>query len=150
MSSSRTRGLINRREFLGSTIALALATAYGAPAGRKWALGLNTYCLRFQRWHDRQLIDYCVAQKLDAIFLQDSQDPDLADPKHWAKVRARTKELGLHLETGGAGVLSSNADDDQRLIAVLRREIERAAGMGSPIVRARVASDPVRPARRTS
>jgi hypothetical protein len=47
----------------------------------------------------------------------------------------------LHLETGGAGVLSSNADDDPRLIAVLRKEIERAAGMGSPIVRARVASD---------
>ena len=107
MTGSREPGLMNRREFLGSTIVLALAAATRASAARKWALGLNTYCLRFQRWNDRQLIDYCVTQKLDPIFLQDSQDPGLMDPKHWAEVRAWTKDLGLHLETGGAGVLSS-------------------------------------------
>src|SRR5437773_3626489 len=97
---------MNRRDFLTLALSATVPVA-SAPPARKWPLGLNTYCLRFQRWNDRQLIDYCVTQKLYAIFLQDSQDPGLMDPKHWAEVRAWTKDLGLHLETGGAGVLSS-------------------------------------------
>ena len=96
--------MMNRRELLGSALAFP-AVAYAAP--RQWRLGINTYCLRFWKWNDRQLFDFCVKEKLDAIFLQDSQDPGLMDPKHWAEVRAWTKDLGLHLETGGAGVLSS-------------------------------------------
>ena len=69
---------------------IRLASAAAAP--RKWPLGINTYCLRFQRWNDRQLFDYCVKQKLDAIFLQDSLDPAVMDPRHWAEVRAWSKD----------------------------------------------------------
>ena len=58
------------------------AASAAAATGRRWPLGINTYCLRFQRWNDRQLIDYCVKEKLDAIFLQDSLDPAVMDPKH--------------------------------------------------------------------
>ena len=64
MTGSRKRSLMSRREFLGTTSALALSAAYGAPASRKWPLGLNTYCLRFQRWKDRQLIDYCASTNI--------------------------------------------------------------------------------------
>lgn len=101
---------------------------------RQWPLGLNTYCLRFQRWNDRQLIDYCSAKKLDAVFLQDSQDPGIMDPKHWAEVRGWVKDLGLHLETGGGAILGAAPE-------TLRKSIDRAAAMGSPIVRALLASD---------
>src|SRR5438105_9467524 len=95
-------GLMTRRDFFASALALA-APAYAA--GRKWPLGLNTYCLRFQRWNDRQLMDYCASHKLDAVFLQDSLDPVVMDPKHWADVRTWSKDLGLHLETGGGAIL---------------------------------------------
>lgn len=107
---------MTRRSFLGSTLAFA-APAFSAT--RKWSLGLNTYCLRFQRWNDRQLMDYCASQKLDAIFLQDSLDPGVMDPKHWTEVRAWSKDLGLHLETGGGAILPKTADAIPQMIATL-------------------------------
>jgi 3-oxoisoapionate decarboxylase len=144
---------MTRREFFASTLALTLPVS---AASRKWPLGINTYCLRFQRWNDRQLVDYCVAQKLDAIFLQDSVDPGRMDPKHWAEVRAWTKYARLHIETGGGLILpgggtvnpSSTAGGADTiaaaipgLVATLRKNIQRAAAMGSPIVRALLGSD---------
>ncbi len=129
---------MTRRAFMGSALA---AAAPLSGASRRWQLGLNTYCLRFQKWNDRQLIDYCVKDKLDAMFLQDSLDPAVMDPKHWADVRAWVKDAGLHIETGGSALLpKSEAVYDQK-IAELRKNIERAHGMGSPIVRTLLASD---------
>jgi 3-oxoisoapionate decarboxylase len=141
MTGSHRDNPISRREFLGSSVLLAATAAAAASSGRRWPLGFNTYCLRFQRWNDRQLIDYAVRQKLDAIFLQDSQDPDRTDRGHWAEIRALAKELGLHFEVGGAGILASKADDDSKLIDVLRKEIELASALGSPVVRARLGND---------
>lgn len=129
---------MTRRNFLGSAAALALP-ARSAP--REWRLGLNTYCLRFERWNDRRLMDYCVEQKLDAIFLQDSIDPGLMDPKHWTEVRAWSKDLGLHLETGGGGILPKTREQYPNVVATLRKNIERAKAMGSPIVRVLIAGD---------
>src|SRR5205814_5658672 len=83
----------------------------------------------------------CVAQKLDAIFLQDSLDPGAMEPKHWADVRAWSKEFGLPLETGGGAILPKTAEGIPQSIATLRKNIQRAAAMGSPIVRALLASD---------
>lgn len=130
---------MTRRSFIGATAAGSLASL--SAAMRRWPLGINTYCLRFQRWSDRQLIDYCVKQKLDAIFLQDSLDPGVMDPKHWAEVRAWVKENNLHLETGGGAILPRKPEDYPKVVATLRKNIERAAAMSSPIVRALLAGD---------
>src|SRR5882724_12269881 len=108
---------MTRRDFVAS-LALALPAA---AASRQWPLGINTYCLRFQRWNDRQLVDYCVKQKLDAIFLQDSLDPAVMDPKHWAEVRAWTKDAGLHIETGGGAILPKTKDALPKVVATLRK-----------------------------
>jgi 3-oxoisoapionate decarboxylase len=127
---------MKRRSFLATSAAAAFAAG-----PRQWPLGINTYCLRFQRWNDRQLFDYCVKEKLDAIFLQDSIDPGVMDPKHWAEVRAWAKEHRLHLETGGGAILPRTAADRPKIVATLRKNIERAVAMGSPIVRALLAGD---------
>src|SRR5947209_8753534 len=129
---------MTRRQFVGTSLAFA---APAVSATRKWPLGINTYCLRFQHWNDRQLMEYCAAQKLDAVFLQDSIDPGRMDPKHWAEVRAWTKDMGLHLETGGGAILPKTAEGIPQSVATLRREIERASAMGSAIVRALLAGD---------
>src|SRR5262245_2863208 len=120
--------VMTRRQFLGSTFAASFAGA----ASRKWQLGLNTYCLRFQLWNDRQLLDYCAARNLDAVFLQDSLDPGVMDPKHWAEVRQWSKDFGLHLETGGGAILPKTPDDSAAIVATLSKNIERAAAMSSP------------------
>ena len=136
---------MTRRSFLGSALigsTLGVASARAAlPPSRRWPLGINTYCLRFLRWNDRQLMDYCVKQKLDAVFLQDSVDPGVMDPHHWAEVRAWSKDLGFHLETGGGALLPKKPDDYPRSVAELRKNVERAKAMGSPIVRALLAGD---------
>ncbi len=129
---------MKRRSFLAASAGAGAALAAG---GRNWPLGINTYCLRFQRWNDRQLVDYCVKEKLEAIFLQDSIDPGTMDPKHWAEVRAWTKDQQLHLETGGGAILPRTAADRPKIVATLRKNIERAAAMSSPIVRALLAGD---------
>jgi len=130
---------MTRRDFLASAALALTAPLHAAP--RAWPLGLNTYCLRFQRWNDRQLMDYCAKQRLDAIFLQDSLDAGVMDPAHWADVRAWTKELGLRIETGGGALLSKTPRPAGQAVAALRRNIERSKAMGSPIVRALMAGD---------
>jgi sugar phosphate isomerase/epimerase len=129
---------MTRRVFLASVAAFVTPARSGV---RRWPLGLNTYCLRFQRWNDRQLLDYCIERKLDAVFLQDSLDSGVMDPKHWADVRAWCKEAGLHIETGGGAILPKTADAFPQTVATLRKNIERAVAMESPIVRAVIASD---------
>jgi sugar phosphate isomerase/epimerase len=120
---------------------LAAAAAANAAGPRQWKLGLNTYCLRFQRWNDRQLVDYCVKEKLDAMFLQDSLDPAVMEPAHWADVRAWVKDAGLHIETGGSALLPKSEAAYPQKIAELRKHIARAHAMGSPMVRTLLAGD---------
>ena len=127
---------MTRRSFLGSVLAGYAARA-SAASPRKWPLGINTYCLRFQRWTDRQLLDYCVSKKLDAVFLQDSLDPAIWDPGHWAEVRKWTQDLGMRIETGGSAILPGTP----QAVAAIRKHIDRAAAMGSPFVRTLLASD---------
>jgi 3-oxoisoapionate decarboxylase len=131
---------VTRRNFLASALATGMPAASGG-AARKWPLGINTYCLRFQRWNDRRLLDYCSEQRLDAVFLQDSLDPGVMDPKHWGEVRAWSKDLGLRLETGGGAILPKSTEAAPQVVATLGKNIERAAAMGSPIVRALLAAD---------
>lgn len=134
---------MTRRDLLRAPLVLAALSAAAAP--RKWSLGYNTYCLRFLKWNDRQHFDFAVKQKLDAVFLQDSLDPGVRDPKHWAEVRAWAKDSGLHLETGGSAMTGAvnpkRPEDRAKTIAELRMNISRAAAMGSPIVRTLVAGD---------
>ena len=124
---------------MGTALASAAAAAGASP--RRWKLGINTYCLRFQKWNDRQLIDYSVKEKLDAIFLQDSLDPGVMDPRHWAEVKAWAHEANLHLETGGIAFLPKTAEAFPQVLSNMRKNIDRAKGMGSPIVRTLLASD---------
>ncbi|MDX2268119.1 MAG: TIM barrel protein [Bryobacter sp.] len=112
---------------------------------RRWPIGYNTYCLRGLRMTDRQHIDQAVAWKLDALFLQDTLDPRAKDPAHWIEVRRWTMEAGLHLETGGGGILpkggAMSGPEFDAAVANLRYQIKRARAMGSPLVRCVCAGD---------
>lgn len=137
---------MNRRNFLQTSLALAapLATQMAGQAAAQpvgMPMGLNTYCLRALRWNDAQLLDYAASLKLDAIFLQDSLDPKAQDPAHWKDVKAKAAELKLHLETGGGGILPKSPEVFEASVATLRKNIERAAAMGSPLVRCVIASE---------
>lgn len=131
---------MTRRDLLATSLFTGLAVS-AQSATRQWKLGLNTYCLRFQKWNDRQLFDYCLQQKLDGVFLQDSLDPAVMDPKHWADVKSWSLQTGLHLETGGIAFLPKTPEAYPQVVAAMRANIDRAKGMGSPIVRTLMAGD---------
>ena len=131
--------MLTRRNFLRATLAVPAALA--AATSRKWGLGINTYCLRFWRMNDRQLFDWVTQHKLDAIFLQDSLDPGVMDPAHWADVRRWATDAKLRIETGGAALLPPNRDGISKSVETLKRNIARAKAMGSPMVRVLMASD---------
>src|SRR5260370_17844055 len=104
-----------RRTFLNSSMtarALAGLRAATAPAAMtgQIPMGFNTYCLRALKWNDSQLFEYAASLKLDAVFLQDSLDPQAMEPAHWKQVREQTKQLVLHIETGGAGTIPQNKE----------------------------------------
>lgn len=104
-------------------------------------LGINTYCLRALRWDDRKLLEYTAGLKMDAIFLQDSLDPKAQDPAHWSEVKRIAADLGLHLETGGGGVFPKTPDAFNASVENIRKNILRAKAMGSPLMRAVIASE---------
>ena len=108
----------------------------------RFPLGLNTYSIRAMRWHDLELLEYAASLKLDAVYLQDSVDPANNDPAHWSELKQAAAHLGLELQGGDAGALPHTpADtlDDTR--ARLREGIRHAVGIGSKLVRFRVAGD---------
>jgi 3-oxoisoapionate decarboxylase len=107
----------------------------------RFPLGLNTYSIRALRWNDLPLLEYAASLKLDAVFLQDSIDPGTKDPAHWKQVKESAARLGLHLETGGGGVLPQTPAAFNASVQLLRDGIRRAAGMGSPLVRTLLAAD---------
>lgn len=107
----------------------------------RFPLGLNTYCLRFLRWNDEQLLDYTAGLKLDSVFLQDSIDPGSNDPAHWKAVKEQAARLGLRLETGTGASLPRTPDRFEASVKLLGEAVKRAAGMGSPVVRTLIASD---------
>ncbi|MBC7924957.1 MAG: sugar phosphate isomerase/epimerase [Bryobacteraceae bacterium] len=149
-----TRRNFLTRGALGAGIACSSALTTSAGPWKKPApLGLNTYCLRALKWNDRQLIEYAASLKLDAIFLQDSLDPATASAAHWAEVRSISKDLGLHLETGGGGIFVKGPENHQAAVENLRYQITRAQAMGSPLIRVVIASSraqlPPQPPERT-
>src|SRR4051794_33296260 len=90
---------------------MATAQLRGAITASHIPMGLNTYCLRAMKWNDVQLIDYTAGLKMDAIFLQDSLDPEAMVPAHWPKIKDYADSKGLHLETGTGAVLPRSPAD---------------------------------------
>lgn len=104
-------------------------------------LGYNTYSIRAMRWNDLRLLDYASEHKLDAIFLQDSIDPANNDPAHWSALKQAAARLNLQLYGADAGALPHSPDAMPATLQRLRDSIRHATGIGSPLVRFRVAGD---------
>jgi 3-oxoisoapionate decarboxylase len=137
---------LNRRTFLstsilGSAAALSARLRAATIGAAPIPLGINSYCLRAMRWNDRQLLDYAAGLKMDALFLQDSLDPDRDNPAHWKQVKAWAAERNLHIETGVGAVLPKTPDAATASRNSLLKGIDMAQAMGSPIVRCLLASD---------
>jgi sugar phosphate isomerase/epimerase len=104
-------------------------------------LGFNTYSVRAMRWHDVRLLEYAAGLKLDSVFLQDSLDPANNDPAHWKELKETAARLGLELLGGDAGAMPRTSAGNDATIQRLREGIRHSAGIGSKVVRFRMAGD---------
>ncbi len=93
------------------------------------------------RWNDLRLLEYAAELKLDAVYLQDSIDPGNNDPAHWKELKETAARLGLVLHGGDAGAMPRRAEDRGATLERLRLGILHAVGIGSKLVRFRVAGD---------
>jgi len=107
----------------------------------RFPLGFNTYSVRALRWHDVPLLEYAASLKLDAVYLQDSLDPANNDPAHWKVLKETAARLGLTLHGGDAGALPRTPDGMDVTLQRMREGIRHAVGIGSKLVRFRVAGD---------
>jgi sugar phosphate isomerase/epimerase len=73
--------------------------------------------------------------------LQDSIDPANNDPAHWKELKDTAARLGLELHGGDAGALPRTPDGMDATMKRMREGIRHAVGMGSKLVRFRVAGD---------
>jgi sugar phosphate isomerase/epimerase len=104
-------------------------------------LGLNTYSIRALCWHDLPLLEYAARLKLDAVYLQDSIDPGNSDPAHWTELKVAAARLGLELQGGDAGALPRTPDGMDATLKRIREGMRHAVGIGSKLVRFRLAGD---------
>lgn len=93
------------------------------------------------RWNDLQLLEYAASLKLDAVYLQDSVDPANNDPAHWKILKETATRFGLELHGGDAGALPRTPDGMDATMKRLHEGIRHAVGIGSKLVRFRVAGD---------
>jgi sugar phosphate isomerase/epimerase len=133
--------MLYRRSFLAAGMAALASKRVNATLVGSIPIGINTYCLRALKWKDIQLIDYADSLKMDAVFLQDSLDPEAMEPAHWRKVRDYVAEKRLHIETGTGAVLPRSDSDFDASVRNLRQAVKRAKAIGSPIVRCLHAAD---------
>ena len=82
-----------------------------------------------------------IPWKMDAVFLQDSLDPEAMEPAHWRKIHDYVTQKRLHIETGTGAVLPRSPDQFDASVRNLRQAVERSKAIGSPIVRCLHASD---------
>jgi len=107
----------------------------------RFPLGFNTYSVRALRWHDVPLLEYAASLRLDAVYLQDSLDPANNDPPHWMRLKETAAHLGLELHGGDAGALPRTPDGMDATLQRMREAIRHAVGIGSRLVRFRLAGD---------
>ena len=134
---------MTRRDFFLTTAGAAIAAGQTPPqsASSFQKIGLNSYCLRAMKWTDKQVLDYAASLKLDAVFLQDSLDPDRDKLEHWSEVGRYARRLGLHIETGTGAVLPADSSAVERSRSQLLTGLARAKACGSPLVRCLHATD---------
>ena len=107
----------------------------------RFPLGFNTYSVRALRWPDVPLLEYAASLKLDAVYLQDSLDPANTEPAHWKELKETAARLHLELHGGDAGALPRTPDGMDATLKRLREGLRHAVGIGSKLVRFRVAGD---------
>lgn len=132
---------MNRRDFLKIGMAAPAAPSLSAAMPDRIGLGINSYCVRAMRWKDTQVLDYAAGLKMDALFLQDSLDPQAKDPAHWKEVGDYARRLGLHIEGGIGSILPKAPEAFDATVQALALGIQESVAKGSPLVRCVIASD---------
>ena len=102
-------------------------------------IGIDLYSLRSQGWNAFECLEYCAARGVTVVHFSEIRFLGSLEPVHLRSVRETAQRLGLELEIGMRSICpTSNLFDPSQGAAEeqLRRMIDAARVIGSPIVRA--------------
>ena len=131
--------MINRRQFLHSSLAALAATTQARGAAEPVKLGIDLFSLRSQGWTPFEYLDYCAAQKVQVVHFSEVRFIGSLDPDNLRKVRAYAGARGIQTEIGMRSICPSSTMFDPKAGTAeeqLARMIEAASVVGSKIVRA--------------
>ena len=127
---------MNRRTFLATTGAVALAQAQTRPPVR---LGIDLFSIRSSGWSPFEYLDYSARLGAKVVHFSEIRFVGELEAGHLKKVRAHAEKLGIQCEIGMRSLCPTSAMFDAKAGTAEEqagRMIEAAVNIGSPIVRA--------------
>src|SRR4051812_42611446 len=97
---------MNRRQFLGTTLATAATLATASPAlaqapdRSRTKLGIDNFAVRAMGWKAHALLDYAASLKTDSILISDLDALESFEDSYLQTVRAKGKDLGIQIQLG--------------------------------------------------
>jgi sugar phosphate isomerase/epimerase len=143
-SMSTERNALDRRQFLASVAAGALAAwpgrSHGAEeSGKKIPLGFDNFSIRSLGWKAPQLIDYAASLKVETLLVSDLGVFENFEEPHLRAVKAKAEERGIRLQVGTGSICPTSraysrekwgpAEDHLKLL------IRVAKAVGAPVAR---------------
>ncbi|MDQ3212470.1 MAG: sugar phosphate isomerase/epimerase [Acidobacteriota bacterium] len=131
--------MTDRRTFLQtlSAAAVALGTPVGAAVPVRF--GVDMFSLGAQNWTPFQQLDFAAKWNVKVVHFSEIRFLGSLEPEHLRRVRARADELGIELEIGMRSICPTSASFDKAQGTAeeqITRMIDAARIVRSPIVRA--------------
>ncbi len=129
---------MNRRHFLQSAAAAALAAQVQAAGSSRPLIGMDHFSVRGAGWKAPQLVDYAASLKLDVLFISELGPMESFEADYVRKLKDQADMVGLKLYVGGMSICKTSnlwketwGTPEEHLALLIRL----AKGLGSPVAR---------------
>ncbi|MDB4727045.1 sugar phosphate isomerase/epimerase, partial [bacterium] len=129
---------MNRRQFIGSSLAASAGVALADEAKNPLLLGYDNFAVRAMGWKAKELIDYAVKLKVDTVFITDLDAFETLDLKALGGIKKYADDKGIKIFLGTWSVCPTSVSfRDNRGTADehLQLGLRAAKALGSPVLR---------------
>ena len=131
-------GVMNRRQFIGSSLGASAGVALADEAKNPLFLGYDNFAVRAMGWKAKELIDYAVKLKVDTVFITDLDAFETLDLKALGGIKKYADDKGIKIFLGTWSVCPTSVSfRDNRGTADehLQLGLRAAKALGSPVLR---------------
>ena len=130
--------MMNRRDFLGATSALAASALLTGASRAKIPLGFDNFAIRAFGWKADRLVEYAAEQKLDYAYLSDLDCHPSLDDAPLKELKKKADDLGVKIHVGSWSICPTSGTFKNKWGTAeehLRTLIRVAKALGSPVAR---------------